>query len=92
MNKSNLIEAVHRRNDFLLKSDVQDSFNLIINFLSETLTSCDRVEIRGFGTFSVRERKERVARNPKTGSSVKVNTKFHPYFRASRNLKDILKK
>tara|TARA_Y100000748_G_scaffold249757_1_gene214738 strand:+ start:317 stop:595 length:279 start_codon:yes stop_codon:yes gene_type:complete len=92
MNKSKIIEAVHKTNIHLREDDVQDSVNLIISFLSETLSARDRTEIRGFGTFSVRKRNSRIARNPKTGASIKVNEKFHPYFRASTNLKDILKK
>ena len=67
MNKSEIIETVHKTNIHLREDDVQDSVNLIISFLSETLSTRDRAEIRGFGTFSVRERKKRVARNPKTG-------------------------
>ena len=50
----------------------------------------DRVEMRGFGSFSTRERKARLARNPKTGSSITVSSKFHPYFRASKSLRESL--
>lgn len=90
MNKSKLIEAVHKTNIHLGEDDVQDSVNLIISFLSEKLSIRDRAEIRGFGTFSVRERKKRVARNPKTGKSISVNTKFHPFFRSSKALKEAI--
>ena len=50
-----------------------------------------RIEIRGFGTFSTRKRETRIARNPKTGRAIKVNSKYHPYFRAAKSLKTSLK-
>ena len=56
-----------------------------------TLEEAKRVEIRNFGTFSVRKREKRLSRNPKTGTSVLVESKNHPYFRASKNLKDCFK-
>ena len=91
MNRSKIIEAVHKTNIHLREDDVQDSVNQIISFLSDTLSTKDRAEIRGFGTFSVRERKKRVARNPKTGKSISVDTKFHPFFRSSKALKETIK-
>jgi len=51
------------------------------------LSEGDRVELRGFGTFSTRLRSERISRNPKTGKSISVEKKNHPYFRAAKNLK-----
>ena len=87
MNKSELTEIIYSKNDSLSKEDIQDSVNLIINFLSDALSHGDRVELRGFGSFSTRERKERIARNPKTGKSISVPKKFHPYFRASKLLR-----
>tara|TARA_B100001996_G_scaffold160441_1_gene122355 strand:- start:279 stop:557 length:279 start_codon:yes stop_codon:yes gene_type:complete len=90
VNKSTIIETVHKKNDHLQKDDIQDSLNLVLNFLTETLSSKDRAEIRGFGTFSVRERKERIARNPKTGKSISISTKFHPFFRSSKALKETI--
>ena len=56
--------------------------------LSSSLSKGNRIEIRGFGSFSVRSRKERIGRNPKTGKSISVSTKFHTYFRASKSLRD----
>ena len=88
MNKSDLLDSVLIRNQNFLKDDVSTSINLILELISGTLSAKGRVEVRGFGTFSVRERKSRIARNPKTGKSIAVQTKNHPYFRASKRLKE----
>tara|TARA_B100000700_G_C14824982_1_gene751869 strand:- start:19 stop:297 length:279 start_codon:yes stop_codon:yes gene_type:complete len=90
MNKSDLIKAVQERNALHTSIDVETSINLILDFISSTLTSSNRLEVRGFGTFSVRERKKRLARNPKTGKSISVRNKYHPYFRASKSLKEVV--
>ena len=90
MNKSNLIEKVAKKNDFLSYKDTEDSINLILNFLSTSMTLGGRVEIRGFGAFSVRKRNKRIARNPKSGKSIEVQDKLHPYFRSSKSLKESL--
>jgi integration host factor subunit beta len=54
--------------------------------------SGNRVEIRGFGTFSVKHRNQRIGRNPKTGKSIQIDKKYHPYFRSSKLLKETLNK
>jgi len=86
MNKSELIESLVN-NSYLSRKDVNDCIDEIINFCSESLSQGKRIELRGFGTFSTRLRKERIARNPKTGSSVRVEAKLHPYFRAAKSLR-----
>ena len=91
MNKSDLIERVHTKNKFLLIKDVDDSVNNLIDFLVSSLSDKHRIEIRGFGSFSTRKRTERIARNPRTGKAISVQTKYHPYFRASKSLKNLLK-
>ena len=90
MNKSNLIEKVAEKNNFLSYKDTEDSINLILNFLSTSLALGSRAEIRGFGSFSVRKRNKRIARNPKSGKSIEVQEKLHPYFRSSKSLKESL--
>ena len=90
MNKSNLIEKVAEKNNFLSYKDTEDSINLILNFLSTSLALGSRAEIRGFGAFSVRKRNKRIARNPKSGKSIEVQEKSHPYFRSSKSLKESL--
>ena len=91
MNKSGLILKLQESNDFLSKADIEDSLNVLVDYVSDSLSKGDRIEIRGFGSFSVRKRKKRLARNPKTGNSITVPEKHHPYFRASKALKEVLK-
>ena len=92
MNRSKLIGNIIEKNQFVSKSDVEDSITLILNSVSNALAEGDRVELRGFGSFSTRKRSARIARNPKTGKSISVENKFHPYFRASKALKETIKK
>ena len=90
MNKSDLLENLKTKNDSFSEEDLEGSINLILQFISSTLERANRVEIRNFGTFSARKREKRLSRNPKTGTSVLVESKKHPYFRASKNLKESL--
>ena len=90
MNKSNLLEKLKLKKNSFSEEDLESSINLILQFISSTLEEADRVEIRNFGTFSARKREKRLSRNPKTGTSVLVESKNHPYFRASKNLKKSL--
>ena len=92
MNRSKLIGNIIEKNQFVSKADVEDSITLILNSVSNALAKGDRVELRGFGSFSTRKRSARIARNPKTGKSISVENKFHPYFRASKSLKETIKK
>lgn len=91
MNKSSLVESINNKIDYLTKKDIEDGINEILSFSSNTLALGNRIEIRAFGTFSTRQRKPRMARNPKTGTSIKVNSKYHPYFRAAKSLRNNLK-
>jgi integration host factor subunit beta len=90
MNKSDLLERLKIKKDSFSEEDLESSVNLILQFISKTLRDANRVEIRNFGTFSVRTREKRLSRNPKTGKSVLIEPKNHPYFRASKNLKESL--
>ena len=90
MNKSDLLKKLKLKRDNFSEEDLANSTHFIINFISRTLLEGNRVEIRNLGTFSTRKRKERLSRNPKTGKSVQVNAKHHPFFRASKNLKKSL--
>ena len=90
MNKSDLLTRLKEKRDTFPEEDLESSINLILHFISRTLQEANRVEIRNFGTFSARKRAKRLSRNPKTGTSVLVEPKYHPYFRASKNLKESL--
>ena len=91
MNKSDLINNLNKKNQFYSKADLEQSLNLILDLISSSLSTKNRVEVRGFGSFSIRLRDQRVGRNPKTGTSIKVEKKYHPYFRAAKSLKETLK-
>ncbi len=92
MNKSDLVNKISNKSDSFTEDDIEKSVNSILELISKSLSKKQRVEIRNFGTFSIRSREERLSRNPKTGTSVLVEAKNHPYFRASKNLKQSLNK
>ena len=90
MNKSDLVNKISRKKAHIKKADIEEATDLLTDVISNALSRNNRIEIRGFGTFSIRKRAARLARNPKTGSSITVNSKFHPYFRASRLLRQLV--
>jgi integration host factor subunit beta len=92
MNKSDLISNILNKSNSFSKDDIEKSLNSILNLISQSLANKDRVEVRNFGTFSIRSRDERLSRNPKTGTAVLVEAKSHPYFRSSKDLKQSLNK
>ena len=92
MNKSDLVNSISNKSDSFTDDDIEKSVNSILELISKSLSKKQRVEIRNFGTFSLRSREQRLSRNPKTGTSVLVEAKNHPYFRASKNLKQSLNK
>ena len=92
MHKSDLIKKMSDNADPLNIEDLEQTVNTILNLISISLDKGDRVEIRNFGTFSVRSRDQRISRNPKTGTSVLVEPKNYPYFRASKYLRESLNK
>ena len=92
MNRSDLVDKISKNIVNVKKNDIEESVNHLISIISNTLSEKNRVEIRGFGTFSSRFRSSRLARNPKTGTSITVDSKFHTYFRPSKLLKQEVKK
>ena len=90
MNKSDLVIKISRKQAHLKRVDVEEATDELTGFISNALSKNNRIEIRGFGAFSTRKRNARLARNPKTGSSIAVNSKFHPYFRASKLLRQLV--
>ena len=91
MNKSDLIKNISFKTGNVKKSDTEEAVNQLISFISDSLLEKNRVEIRGFGSFSSRHRSVRLARNPKTGTSITVGSKFYTYFRPSKLLKQQVK-
>ena len=92
MNKSDLIDNISNKSDRFTQDDIEKSISSILKLITQSLSNKYRVEVRNFGTFSIRSREERLSRNPKTGTSILVEAKNHPYFRASKNLKQSLNK
>ena len=88
MTKSDLIEQLAENNDDLTKRDAETIVNSIFDSISEALVDGDRVEIRGFGSFTVRERDSRDARNPKSGELVKIPAKKTPFFKTGKELRE----
>ena len=91
MNKSDLIKNISFKIGRVKKNDTEEAVNQLINLISDSLLEKNRVEIRGFGTFSSRQRSVRLARNPKTGTSITVGSKLYTYFRPSKLLKQQVK-
>ncbi len=87
MTKSELIEQLTDEHNILNKKESEVVINLIFNGISDALSQGDRVEIRGFGSFSVRERQAREARNPKSGELVKIASRKTPFFKTGKELR-----
>ena len=92
MIKSDLVNSLLSKSDTFSYEDIEKSVKSILDLITHSLANNQRVEVRNFGTFSTRSRDQRLSRNPKTGTSVLVEQKNHPYFRASKNLKQSLNK
>ena len=86
MIKSELVDRLSNANPHLYQRDLQTIVNAILHEIARAMAEGDRVEIRGFGTFSVKIRTPRTARNPRTGASVQIGTKLMPYFRAAKDM------
>lgn len=88
MTKSELIDKIAESNGFLNRKESELVVNIIFDSMSEALKEGDKVEIRGFGSFTVREREAREARNPKNGDLVKIPAKKTPFFKTGKELKE----
>ncbi len=88
MTKSELIELIASKQSQLSTKDVELAVKTLIEQMSETLASGHRIEIRGFGSFSLHYRAPRIGRNPKTGESVGLAGKHVPHFKPGKELRD----
>ena len=88
MIKSELIDKLAEANPHLYHRDVERVVNTILDGITDALAEGDRVELRGFGAFSVRRRPARVGRNPRTGESVAVKEKHVPFFKTGKELRE----
>jgi len=88
MTKSELIERLTDKLNHLSAKDVEQSIKEILEMMAQTLSKGERIEIRGFGSFSLHYRAPRIGRNPKTGESVKLDGKYVPHFKPGKELRE----
>ncbi|MDD9708962.1 MAG: integration host factor subunit beta [Paracoccaceae bacterium] len=90
MIRSELIQKIADENPHLFQRDVEKIVNTIFEEITNAMARGDRVELRGFGAFSVKKRDARIGRNPRTGETVPVDEKFVPFFKTGKLLRDRL--
>jgi integration host factor subunit beta len=88
MTKSEPIELIASRQPQLAAKDVERAVKTILEHMSQTLSSGERIEIRGFGSFSLHYREPRKGRNPKTGNAVQLTGKYVPHFKPGKELRE----
>ena len=91
INKKELIEIIANEQDQLPYKDIELSVKTIIESMIDSLRKGKRIEIRGFGSFSLRYRKSRIGRNPKSGESVNIDERYVPHFKPGKDLKERVK-
>ena len=87
INKKELIDRISRNQNQLPHRDIELVVKSIINRMTKALSSGERIAIRGFGSFSLRYRKPRMGRNPKSGAKVHISERYVPHFKPGKNLK-----
>jgi integration host factor subunit beta len=90
MTKSELIARLAAAHPHLYHRDVERIVTTVFEEIASALSRGDRVELRGFGAFSVKERGARIGRNPRTGDTVNVTSKYIPYFKTGKQLREKL--
>jgi len=88
MTKSELIDQLAMKHTHLNSKDVELSVKIIIEHMAQSLAQGERIEVRGFGSFSLHHRKARTGRNPKSGEIVAIAPKYAPYFKPGRELRE----
>jgi len=88
MTKSELIDKLVEVRGALTRKDSEAVVSVVFDAMSEALTMGDKVEIRGFGSFTIRDREPREARNPKSGEIVKIPSKKTPFFKTGKDLRE----
>jgi integration host factor subunit beta len=90
MIKSELVQKIADKNTHLYHRDVERIVNTVLDEIIRAMSQGDRVELRGFGAFSVKAREARIGRNPRTGSAVEVSAKAVPFFKTGKELRERL--
>ena len=88
MTRSELVDRLHFRAPKLTHEDAKFVVDVILEAITRSVVADDRVEIRGFGSFSLSYRQPRLGRNPKSGATVQVPGKYVPYFKAGKEMRD----
>ena len=88
MTKSELILKITSKNSYLYQKDVYKIIDTLFNSVTKALKDGDRVELRGFGTFTTKIRNARIGRNPKTGDPVAIPQKKMPFFKMGKSMKE----
>jgi len=88
--KSELVLKIAEQNPHLYQRDVETLVNAVLDEIVEALVRGDRVELRGFGAFSIKQRDARVGRNPRTGAKVTVDEKRVPHFKTGKEMRERL--
>jgi len=88
MTKSELIDSLSAKHTHLGHKDVELSVKIILEHMAQSLASGERIEVRGFGSFSLHYRASRTGRNPKTGEAVALPPKYAPHFKPGKELRD----
>ncbi len=88
MTKSELVEVIAERQGSITRREAEVVVNTIFSAIGDALADGDRVELRGFGSFTVKHRNARIGRNPKTGESVHVPAKIVPHFKPGKELRE----
>jgi integration host factor subunit beta len=87
MTKSELVQKIAEVNPHLYQRDAEKIVNAVLDEITKALSRGERVELRGFGAFTVKNRRARIGRNPKSGVNVSVNQKYAPFFRAGKEIR-----
>ncbi|WP_026791564.1 integration host factor subunit beta [Pleomorphomonas oryzae] len=90
MIKSELVARIAAQNPHLYQRDIENIVNTILGTVVDAMKSGDRVELRGFGAFSVKSRPARTGRNPRTGEKVPVSEKYVPFFKTGKEMRERL--
>jgi len=88
MNKPDLIEHIAICTTDFQRGDIKQAVDVILSGISDSLIRGERVEVRGFGSFGLRHRSPRMARNPKTGEAVSISERYVPYFKPGKELRE----
>src|SRR5215218_5548066 len=90
MLKSELVSKLTKQNPHLYQRDIEQVVNAILDTISDALAQGKRVELRGFGTFTVKKREARTGRNPRTGEAVSISEKVVPVFKTGKEMRQRL--